>query len=295
MSQAIRPMLAAKLDMDAVRYPVLASPKVDGIRAIISNGRPMSRTWKEIPNRHLRALVRNAGDVLELADGELVAGSPSAPDVYNASMSGLMSESGTPDIQFLVFDSLHDMTAPYEHRLASLTALSLPSWCTLLPQWRITGRDELEAFEEGAIRAGYEGIIVRAPRAPYKQGRSTVNQGWLLKLKRYDDSEAVVTGTAELMHNDNQPWTDVQGHTARTSHKDGQRPGGKLGSLAVTAGGIAFSIGTGFSDDERARLWAMRDQLPGAIVKFRHLPHGQLDAPRHPVFLGFRDASDMQD
>src|ERR1700731_2231435 len=108
MSQAIRPMLAAKLDMSAVRSPVRASPKVDGIRAIVSNGRPRSRTWKEIPNRYLQSLARNAGDVLELAGDEPVAGSPTAPDAFSAGMSGLMSEDGRPDVRFLVFDSLHD-------------------------------------------------------------------------------------------------------------------------------------------------------------------------------------------
>jgi DNA ligase-1 len=49
-----------------------------------------------------------------------------------------------------------------------------------------------------------------------------------------------------------------------------------------------FKIGTGFDDATRHLLWAQRDELFGRIVKFKSMLHGTLDAPRHPVFLGFR-------
>jgi DNA ligase-1 len=49
-----------------------------------------------------------------------------------------------------------------------------------------------------------------------------------------------------------------------------------------------FKIGTGFDDATRCLLWAQRKTLPGKIVKYKSMQHGALDAPRHPVFLGFR-------
>lgn len=299
MTDVIKPMLAAKLDWNKVRYPVLVSPKVDGLRCIVSGGRAMSRTWKEFPNRHLRHNIARYAEFLELCDGELVVGSPTHPNVYNASMSGLMSEGGLPIFQFLIFDLLRDQRAPYVDRVRALRDIALedsaPPWVKLLKQTICRTREDLELAEEKYLAMGYEGVIVRAPKAPYKQGRSTVTQGYLLKLKRYFDAEARVIGSVELMHNDNPAFEDAQGRTARTSHQAGQRPGNKLGALVVQPleGGIPFNIGTGFDDDARIALWKDRDNLQGKIVKFKYLPHGMLNAPRHPVFLGFRDERDM--
>jgi DNA ligase-1 len=52
-------------------------------------------------------------------------------------------------------------------------------------------------------------------------------------------------------------------------------------------------VGTGFTADQRADFWSRREQLRGQLVKYKHFPHGVKDAPRHPVFLGFRDPEDM--
>ena len=45
---------------------------------------------------------------------------------------------------------------------------------------------------------------------------------------------------------------------------------------------------TGFTDHDRHLLWAQRADLLGRVVKYKSMKAGVLDAPRHPVFLGFR-------
>ena len=119
------------------------------------------------------------------------------------------------------------------------------------------------------------------------------------------DAEAVVVGVEELMHNENEAEMSQLGLQKRSSHKDGKVPSGKLGALVcVPYSGeydIArmqgsqperiiprFRIGTGFDDATRHLLWAQREELFGRIVKYKSMQHGTLDAPRHPVFLGFR-------
>ena len=42
------------------------------------------------------------------------------------------------------------------------------------------------------------------PNAPYKQGRSTVREGYLLKVKTFLDDEATVVRFEERMHNGNE-------------------------------------------------------------------------------------------
>ena len=52
-----KPMLAATLEPPfAVKYPVLVSRKLDGIRATIQGCVVLSRSLKPIPNRHVQQL-----------------------------------------------------------------------------------------------------------------------------------------------------------------------------------------------------------------------------------------------
>jgi len=303
VTNLVRPMLASKLDWNKLVYPVLVSPKIDGIRCIVKNGQPRSRSWKILPNMFLQEYIAKYAPVLEHCDGEIVVGDPSAPNVYNASMSGIMSMTGTPSFKYLIFDYTEDLTDSYALRRQKLQLLEpdFPPKCMLLPQYKCRNREQVELVEDRCVDQGYEGVVIRSHvlSAPYKPNRSTVREGYLLKLKRYEDSEAVVVGVEELMHNDNPAFIDAQGHTKHTSHKANQRPGDTLGALVCVLlidgkpTGPIFSIGTGFDFQTRDALWSKKGELKGKIVKFKHLPHGMLDAPRHPVFINFRDPIDM--
>ena len=63
---------------------------------------------------------------------------------------------------------------------------------------------QLAAYEEECLAEGYEGVMIRTPDSPYKCGRSTEREGWLLKIKRFEDAEAVVLDTYEGMSNQNE-------------------------------------------------------------------------------------------
>ncbi|KKL60017.1 hypothetical protein LCGC14_2209470, partial [marine sediment metagenome] len=53
-----RPMLAATVaydDLEKVEWPVLCSPKIDGIRCLIHPELgPVTRSFKPLPNEHVR-------------------------------------------------------------------------------------------------------------------------------------------------------------------------------------------------------------------------------------------------
>lgn len=118
-------------------------------------------------------------------------------------------------------------------------------------------------------------------------------EGYLLKLKRFEDSEAVVVGFEEKLTNTNTQERDELGHAKRSKVKVGMVPAGTLGALRVRRpDGVEFSIGSGFDDAFRTKAWEERETLVGRLVKYRHQPHGALEAPRFPVFLGFRHEDD---
>jgi len=112
------------------------------------------------------------------------------------------------------------------------------------------------------------------------------------KLKRFIDGEAKVVGFEEEMYNGNIAETNELGRTKRSTAKAGLSGKGSLGALVVQdcVTGIEFSVGSGFDAATRQSLWDIRDSgLLGKIIKYKHFPIGVKIAPRHPIFLGFRN------
>ena len=140
--------------------------------------------------------------------------------------------------------------------------------------------------------------MVRSLGGPYKQGRSTEKEGYLLKIKRFEDAEAEVIGFEERMHNGNSATTNALGRTERSSHKENLIGRGDLGALTVKGlqapyKGVEFNIGSGFDDQERMSIWQNKSEYVGKIVKFRYFPLGSKDRPRFPTFEGWRHKEDM--
>jgi DNA ligase-1 len=156
---------------------------------------------------------------------------------------------------------------------------------------------ELILFEEECITAGYEGVMVRSTHSPYKCGRSTEREAWLLKIKRFEDAEAVVLEPYEGMTNQNAAEQDAFGRTKRSLAQAGMIGRGELGGFIVRhlSTGVEFRLGYNHvvGGIDRVTLWMDRESLIGRVVKFSHQPSGAKDAPRFPKFIGFREAWDM--
>jgi DNA ligase-1 len=282
-------MLAATVeDLDLLRYPLLESPKLDGIRASVQNGILVSRSGKTIKNRYTQHLF--AHNKFEGLDGELIVGKPTAPDVFSVTESGITTIAGEPDVRFHVFDKYHP-TGQFVDRLA-LVQTYASDIIAPVPHTRIGNPFDLVVAEKKHLAEGYEGIMFRLPEGLYKQGRSTLAQAWLLKKKIFADAEAVVIGMQEQMHNSNEVTKDALGRAERSSKKVGMVGKGTLGSLLVrgTNGpfkGKEFSIGTGFDDAMKLAMWK-DPKTVGKMLTYKYFPKGVVDLPRFPVFLRFR-------
>lgn len=291
-----RPMLAAPTkpgDWPKIKFPVLASPKIDGIRAICVDGVLMSRSMKPIPNEFTQRLFGRPE--FNGLDGELVVGSPTDPNCMQNTSSGVMSRDGSPDVSWHVFDR-YDIVAPFGARYLNVKQATHGIYAVeLVPHCMPNTIEELMAVDGYHVGLGYEGTMVRSIEGPYKQGRSTVKEGYLLKIKRFEDGEAEVTGVKELMHNANEATLDERGYTKRSTHKDGKVGAGVLGALECkdVITGEDFDMGTGFTLEQRKNLWEGRQYLIGKIVHYRHFPYGRKDAPRFPTFVCFREHMDM--
>ena len=289
-----KPMLAGKADLDNIKFPVVASPKLDGIRVIVCDGVVYSRNFKRIPNDWCQTLFGRKE--CEGFDGELIVGDITSDTVFQATTSGVMTGAGKPDVVFHVFDDT-SVDDSFENRYHQLDE-RIKKKCrgikvALVPHRLINNIKALMDFEEKCVAQGYEGIMIRDPQGKYKHGRSTTKEGGLLKIKRFEDDEAVVIGCEELMTNLNEQELDNLGHKVRSSKKEGLVPAGKLGALIVKHKTFGeFKIGSGFTEDTRIKLWRGRDELKGRLAKFKYQPSGVKDKPRFPVFLGFRNKID---
>lgn len=296
-----QPMLAAKStdsDLKRLKYPLLVSPKIDGIRGVVVNGQLLSRSMKPIRNTHTQRLFGRRE--FEGLDGELVIGNPWDKSLMQQTSSGVMSIHGAPDVKFYVFDKFNE-DAGFQHRLLRAKGILMIAD----PEWRVTeyvhhiwvnSYDELLAQESHWLACGYEGLMIRDPNGRYKDGRSTLREGGLIKVKRFTDDEATVVGYEPLMRNENELELDERGYAKRSHSAAGKVADDLLGALVVVGAGstVRFSIGSGFTESQRRTLWDRRDDLVGKIVKFKHFAvTGVKDVPRMPIFLGFRDKDDM--
>ncbi len=304
---------------------LLYEPKYDGIRAIVevaaAGGAVRVRLWSRNGNEKT-AQFPDLVDALEhwgasvggtvVLDGEVVAldgnGRPQgfqrlqhrihvAGPGYRSKQAQLSPEEQAAAL--IVFDLLRvDTLDLREHALsdrrAALETLlrAHPFQSSVL---RLSEQHEGSgiALHEQAEREGWEGLLVKVARSPYRTGKRSPE--WRkLKLQKFD--EFVICG-----------YTDPQGTRAR------------FGALVLGAYAAPGSrdllymgdVGTGFTRDEIERIWAALQRRvrtssplhdpPAALLRRAHWVTPTLVAQirytevtdegrlRHPAYLGLRD------
>lgn len=288
-------MLAETMESyDDFKFPVMVSPKIDGIRCLIIDGVPKTRKLLDIPNDHIRAALTG----LPPLDGELVTLREDGEfNHFNKIQSEVMRETGTPKFQYRVFDSFYMPLDPFYARYTAASSLveglRLPYVQTLIHS-RIHNIEELKEYEENCFAEQFEGVMVRATEGPYKYGRSTVKEGYLLKIKRWYDTEGEVIGFKQRMHNANEQTRDERGKAKRSSHKENKVPLEQIGAFILKMkDGTEVDCGSGLTEAQRIQYWHDKESLIGKYITFKYQELSKTGVPRFPVFKGFRDQRDF--
>jgi len=290
MADYFRPILGAKLDgpLTKIRLPCYASYKVDGWRGIWQGLEFISRSGKTIPNRALQHAAATLG-LPPGWDGEIIVGEPNARDVFRRTDSFCKRAAAPipPDgVRFFTFDNAAAPGEVFWRRSQGLADI-LP-FVVRLDQILVESYDQLIELEEQAVASGYEGLVTRSPEGPYKHGRSTLREQYLVKVKRYEDEEVKIVGFEELKHNANPAEVSPTGYTHRSSHQSGKIGGNTLGALIVDWRGNQLRVGTGFTSEDREVIWRRRDDYIGKTATIRYSPVIK-DLPRQPVWKGMRN------
>lgn len=166
------------------------------------------------------------------------------------------------EVKFLVFDA-PSAGGGFEERVAFIreTLASRKTPLTFAHPHEHQLCKDLDCLRAELSRVealGGEGLMLRRPRSKYEAGRSST----LLKVKRFHDAEAIVTG-----------------------HQDGLgKHKGRLGALLVRLpSGVTFAVGTGFSDRERSAPPPI-----GATITFRYQELSDGGVPRFPSYVAVR-------
>ena len=163
-------------EIKKMKWPLLATPKKDGIRAFTFSNQALTKTSKPIPNLHISSMLNSLPQCL---DGEIIAGD------YNQTRMAVMTSAGKPDFTFYIFDYFL-MPEIYIERMAILNELRLPSWCKVLSPILINNVKEFRIFEKQCLKEKNEGVILREANGLSSAG------GY--KVKKFKDAEAEVIG-----------------------------------------------------------------------------------------------------
>lgn len=295
-----RPMKGASIEPEQfgqLSYPRYASPKIDGFRCILGD-HPLTSQLSRFPNEYFHKELQGLLPRNTLLDSEVVVGERRGEGVLNRTSSGLTSREGKPDFTLWVFDrpGLLDRPGWHDRYLSArdlIKSLDHPR-VQLLTHRLVRDPGELQLYLDLKLRMGYEGIMTRSVEGPYKEGKSTLREGYLAKVKPFDTQEGRIKGWFEEMENTNEAKREVTGKLKRSSAKDGKVAKASLGGFILDdcKTGVDVRIGGGFTKRQREGLWKLIQSgysFKGVLVRYTKQKMGEKDKPRHPNFDNFVD------
>lgn len=311
----IKTLFADDAVLEKVRFPCVKQPKFDGVRGQHLNDWFGARTLRKFNNVHIQNFFSQKG--FKGFDGELAAERENHPRLCSLTTSATNTIEGEPWLMWHVFDYVTHETlkTPYIERLAAAEqrvarlkqeAPLLGCHLQVMPWKLVHSMEELQNEIERDLDAGYEGTIIRDPQGPYKQGRSTVREGFLLRIKPYIEVDAVVEQIVEGRRNENEAKLNGLGYTERSTHAENMVPNGMVGRMnsrlcedvvfngsTIHKKGDPIGVSAGrLTHEQRALFFQRQDLLIGKRIKVQIFPIGIKDKPRHPTFQSFRSDED---
>jgi DNA ligase-1 len=237
--------------VDVAQY--LVSEKLDGVRAIWDGQTLRFRSGKQInaPRWFLDGLPKTP------LDGELWIGRGTFGRLSGIVRKEIPDDAEWRQVRYMIFE-LPGAPGTFRERAEVMREIAQQAnipWLREIAQFSVVDRSSLQKQLKEVVKAGGEGLMLHRADTLYETGRSDT----LLKMKPREDAEAVVIG-----------------------HVPGQgKYAGMLGALRVyTSDGREFSLGTGFTDEQRRN-----PPLIGSTITYRYRDITSSGLPRFASFL----------
>lgn len=294
MKRPIKGVAVEEDQYDKIRFPTCGFPKIDGFRCVLGQY-PMTSRLSRFPNHAFHRSLKGLLPADSLLDSEVVVGRKRGSRVLRRTSSGLTSQDGNPDYNLWVFDHFDrraEFLERYDVAARLVKELGHPNVRLLKYRW-LENREDLEAYLEDMLDREYEGVILRRPDGIYKEGKSTLREQHMLKLKPFDTAEGRIKGWFEEERNDNEAKREKTGKLKRSSAKAGKVGKGSLGGFILedVKTKVEVRVGGGFTKRQREGLWRLIQEDPRALldelVTYKKQRMGEGDKPRHPGFVDF--------
>jgi DNA ligase-1 len=302
-----KPMLATNADLMKLKLPVYGSLKLEGVRGEFTPTGLLTRPLKRFGNKWLEIKFR---EVLEYAkewnlviEGEFYKHGLEFNEI--SSICRRAQHPDTDELEFHIFDvySADTPNVGFEHRIEYLIKPAVKriklDCVKYIEQVKQVDREEVELAYADALERGYEGWVVKSPNDAYKQGRSTVNEGFFLRLKDQETYDGVVVEIVERMENLCESEVNELGKLSKRQDKDMKAHTGLAAVAVVKAEGfrklIRVSLSRGILDysdtkksPSRATIFNERDSFIGRNIRFVGIPVAGMEVPRSPRFDDWR-------
>lgn len=257
--------------------------KLNGIRCTYVDGKMISRQGKEFVGlEHITSELNHINPAW-VFDGELIRKNVdgiSDNENFRLTTSMVNGEDGDKlGLEFVLFDCLPlsefiegKSSAKYVDRRKTLDRMIKGNDCKYLRAVPLyyQGNDinMIDKYLAEVDNLGYEGLMLNKNNSVYECKRVTS----LIKIKSFKFSDLKVIDVLE---------------------GDGKYVG-QLGSIVVDYKGNAVNVGSGFTDEQRIKYWAIKDKLVGMIaeVKYKEVSKNKdtgLESLQFPIFIQWRN------
>ena len=264
------------------------SQKLNGVRGTYFEGRLLSRQGKEFAGLdHITNDIEMLFSSPEewVLDGELVrVNNDGLSDNENFRVgTGLLSQDDADKglMQFIIFDVLPkeefisgESQSTYKDRLKTLSNLRSEIFRSSLKSLSVvdvfySGNDVrmIDTYLDKMVQEDKEGLMLNRNSKYYRKRHNGI-----LKIKRFYTVDLVI----------------------RELEEGSGRLSGKLGAFVVDYKGNRLNVGSGMSDEQRARFWNERDNLPGRVIEVKYKEESRdkktgLNSLQFPIFVALRE------
>lgn len=295
-SKTFKPMLAVNAKKEKIKYPCLYSNKLDGIRCIFKDGKMLTRSLKPITSDTLQKKFQWLKDWSKelniILDGEMYCHGMEFSEISHFVRK---SDAEIPkDLKFHCFDIVlnEDYEENFTKRLKRLGDEGWEDSMIIVNQNKIENEDELDNAFEKVLGEGYEGLILRSEEGPYKCGRSSVTEGYLLKVKPFVSFDAEIISVVERMENLNESKKNELGRSFKRNTKDDKKGTGIAAVFKVMYEGVEGGVTITGNEDFRTEIWENKESYIGKMIEYKAMVIGMKDFPRHANFMRFREDRD---
>lgn len=287
-----KPQQPVNVNFDKLEFPVAVMKKIDGEKLVVRKGY-YSRSMKPITNNWLISELDKALEGLNInLEGEV-----QVDGKFKPSQGFPRTKDRQGNFIYWVFDSpMEGVPFSERHKIlkAEIAKLKDPR-IKVVPYLMVYNLEDLmEIHAINAQNPSLDGTVMFDPKGIYKQGKASVTKGQVLKLKDFDDDEAVIVGFEEQMQNNNPAQTNELGRTFRSSAKANKTPKGILAKYIVEWNGVECKVTATGKEEDRILRWKNKDVYLGKLVKFQYQGvFKDTGKPRFPTELGIRDKEDL--